>query len=175
MTTYVALLRGINVGGHRPVPMADLRELCAALGFGSVATYVQSGNVVFTDHGSAADVQQRLEAAIAERFGFAADVVVRTRAELAAVASAHPFADRQADIVKLHVFFLGGEPDHERVAALDVTRFVPDELELSGREVYVHFPNGAGRSKLKFDLGVPATARNWRTVGALLELADAIG
>ncbi|MDA0365926.1 MAG: DUF1697 domain-containing protein [Chloroflexi bacterium] len=174
MTSYIALLRGINVGGHRPVPMADLRELCEALGFERVATYIQSGNVVFASDATPDAVQRRIEAAIAERFGFPVDVAVRTHAELAAVAADHPLAPPGPNEAFLHVFFLGGDPDPERVTALDPGRFAPDEMLLRGRELYVHYANGAGRSKLAFDFGVPATARNWRTVRALLTVTAAL-
>ncbi len=170
---YVALLRGINVGGHRRVPMADLRGLCEGLGFGEVATYIQSGNVVFTSDRSGEEVGRRLEAAIAERFGFAVAVVVRTRAELAAVAASHPFAGRQTDPAKLHVVFFEKPPPPEAVAALKAADTSPDEVAVDGREAFVHYPNGAGRSKLNLDALGEGTARNWRTVAKLLELPGA--
>lgn len=171
---YVALLRGINLGGHHRVPMAALRDLVASLGHEQVTTYVQSGNVVFAADGAADEVAAELEAALSARFGFEVPVIVRTRAELTRVAARHPFEHVQPDPVKLHVFFLAGDPDPARVAALRPESFAPDELVIDGREVYVHFPNGMGRSKLSFDLGTPATARNWRTVRALRDLTAAV-
>jgi uncharacterized protein (DUF1697 family) len=171
---YVALLRGINLGGHHRVPMAALRDLVASLSHEQVTTYVQSGNVVFAADGAPEEVAGELEAALAARFGFEVPVVFRNRAELERIAARHPFESIQPDPVKLHVFFLAGDPDPARVAALRPDRFAPDELVIDGREVYVHFPNGMGRSKLSLDLGTPATARNWRTVQALRELTAAV-
>ena len=175
-SAYVALLRGVNVGGHRRVPMADLRGLCEGLGFGEVATYIQSGNVVFTSDHSVEEVGRRLEAAIAERFGFAVAVavVVRTRAELAAVAASHPFAGRQTDLAKLHVVFFEEPPPPEAVAALKAADTSPDEVAVEGREAFVHYPNGSGRSKLSLDEFGEGTARNWRTVTKLLELLEGL-
>ena len=176
MTAYVALLRGINVGGHSKVPMADLRAVVAELGHEDIATYVQSGNVLFSSDGEAdeAAVRAALEDAIAAHFGFAVDVAVRSREALTSVAELHPLDGAGREPSRLHVFFLVGEPDLERVAALRPDAFAPDELLVAGREVYVYYANGAGRSKLKIDLGTPATARNWRTVLALRERLEAM-
>jgi uncharacterized protein (DUF1697 family) len=171
---FVALLRGINVGGNRRVPMADLRSVCAELGYRGVATYVQSGNVVFAADDSPDGVAETLEAALGERFGFAIPVILRDRAAFARVAAHHPFEDRESDPARLHVFFLAGEPDPGKVAGWHPERFAPDEVRISGGEVYAYLPNGMGRSKLTVELGTPATARNWRTVQALLHLLDAV-
>ena len=177
--THVALLRGINVGGHHKVPMAELRALFEQLGYTDVATYVQSGNVLFTGetHDEPTTVRG-IRAALLDRFGFDIPVLVRSTGELAAVAARHPYAAVQPDEAKLHVFFLAGEPALEAIADLDPARFAPDEFTVEGRHLYAHYPNGAGRSKLTNDpveraLGTTATARNWRTVTKLLELATA--
>jgi uncharacterized protein (DUF1697 family) len=169
MTAWVALLRGINLGGHHTVPMAALRSLVEELGHRDVATYVQSGNVVFTAAAARGvdDITAELEAALASRFGFAVPVVLRSRDEIERIAARHPFEEREEEPAKLHVFFLAGEPEPARVAAWHPERYAPDEAVVDGREVYVHFPNGMGRSKFTFDFGTPATARNWRTVQAL--------
>ncbi len=173
-SAYVALLRGVNVGGHRRVPMADLRGLCEGLGFGQVATYIQSGNIVFTSDHAVEEVGRRLEAAIAERFAFAVAVVVRSRAQLAAVAESHPFAGRQTDRAKLHVVFFEKPPPPEAVAALMAGDTSSDEVTVQGREAFVHHPSGAGRSKLNLDLLGEGTARNWRSVTKLLELLEGL-
>lgn len=180
-TTHVALLRGINVGGHRKVPMAELRSAVEALGHQQVSSYVQSGNLVFASDGDRDQptLASQLEQAVLDRFGFEVSVMVRTESEWAAVAARHPFAGDEDDAAKLHVLFLATPPDAEAVARLDPERFAPDRFVLDGRELYLHYPNGAGRSKLTLvaverALGAAATGRNWRTVAKLLELARAI-
>lgn len=177
VTTYVALLRGVNVGGHAKVAMEDLRRLFQALGHTDVTTYIQSGNVVFR---SASDdptqVAADIEAAMVRDIGVAATVVLRRRDELARVAARNPFLADEADVTKLHVAFLAEEPDEPRAAGLTVPAGEPNELSLAGREVYLRYPYGTGRSKLSNTylekrLGVAATMRNWRTVTKLAELA----
>lgn len=177
-TAWVALLRGINVGGHRKLPMADLRGLLDGLGYSNVATYIQSGNAVFTADGEERTVVEAISDAILDRFGFEVPVVARTGPELAAIAAAHPLAAGEPDEVKLHVMFLDAAPEADRIADLDAATFAPDDATLDGRELYIHYAEGAGRSKLTTDaveraLGVTATARNWRTVRKLAEMTGA--
>jgi uncharacterized protein (DUF1697 family) len=172
---YVALLRGVNVAGHRPVRMADLRALVESLGHRDVSTYLQSGNVVFS---SAFRDTDELAQEIASTLGGAVTVLVLPAGELASIVAANPFP--HADTGHLHVTFLADAPEPARVAALDGDRFAPDAFRLLGRQVYVHAPNGYGRSKLGnafFErmLGVAATTRNWRTVTALAGLAEDSG
>jgi uncharacterized protein (DUF1697 family) len=181
---HVALLRGINVGGHRKLPMADLRALLEHLGYGDVATYIQSGNAVFTTNAEEPVIVEAVSAAILARFGFEVPVIVRTRDELAAIAASHPFESAQAgrgetDETKLHVTFLAEAPDRVRLPGLDAATFAPDEVALDGRELYIHYAEGAGRSKLTTDaveraLGTSATARNWRTVRRLAEMLSTL-
>lgn len=164
-----AFLRGINVGGHNRVSMADLRALFADLGHTDATTLVQSGNVLFGARGAdLAALEGRLEQEFAARFGFASRFLLRARNELAEVASRNPFPAAQADPATLHVVFLRDAPAAEAIAALVPSP--PDLFVVDGRHVYVHYPAGAGRSKLKLDLGVPATARNWNTLTRVLEL-----
>jgi uncharacterized protein (DUF1697 family) len=176
--TFMALVRGINVGGRNTVPMAELRSALAGIGLEDVATYIQSGNVVIRHApGEAAGLASAMERCIEEGFGVSARVVVRTRDELAEVAGRNPFLERGADPAQLHVVFLDREPEPGAVAELDPVRSPPDEFEVHGREIYLRLPNGMGRTKLSGDyferrLGVAATARNWKTVLALVELAD---
>lgn len=174
MSAYVALLRGVNLGPSHRVPMAELRTLCTSLGLRQVATYLQSGNVVFSDDRPPDEIAELLERSLATRFGFAVPVILRTAAEMARIAEQHPFEDRQDDPVKLHVFFLAEIPDAAALERWHPERFAPDETSVDGREIYVHFPNGMGRSRLTVNLGVPATARNWRSVRALGEMARAL-
>jgi uncharacterized protein (DUF1697 family) len=173
MTTYIALLRGINVGGNRKIRMADLRDVFAAGGCADVASYIQSGNVVFT-HASqardelAADLEQRIEAAT----GFDVPVILRTASAVEKVVAANPYPG--VDLSKLHVAFLAQPPAPGAVAAFDAGRFAPEEFAVVGREVYLHLPDGMGRAKLPPALplirGV-GTVRNWRTVLKLAEMS----
>jgi uncharacterized protein (DUF1697 family) len=175
MDGWVALLRGVNVGGRNAVPMAKLRTLFERTGCGSVSSYIQSGNVLFTYEAEARDaLARRLEAAVEEAFGVSSPIVLRTFAELARTARSNPFG---ADTSKMHVAFLGGAPqDAQALHGLEVA---PDRFELVGSDVFLLYPNGVHGSRLtghalERRLGVTATLRNWRTVTRLAELADAI-
>ncbi|MEV0258920.1 DUF1697 domain-containing protein [Streptomyces sp. NPDC050732] len=176
--TYAALLRGINVGGHRKVPMADLRTLLEGLGHGGVRTYLQSGNAVFTaDHGGEESLAAEVRAAIEEHFGFAVDVLVRDSAYLKAVADACPFPAAGLQPKQLHVTYFSAPVDRERFAAIDEVAFMPEEFRLGDRVLYLYAPDGLGRSKLAEQLarpaltkGLVATTRNWNTVTQLVEL-----
>jgi uncharacterized protein (DUF1697 family) len=177
MQTYVALLRGINLGARNKVSMADLRELFAGLGAEDVQTYVQSGNVVFRSSKSAAALSKAIEKGLSDTLGVKARVMLRTKAQLAKIEAGNPFAARQPEPTKLHVTFLDETPDRARVRGLDGTEFEPDEFRVAGTEVYLHCPHGYGRSKLsnaffEKQLGVDATTRNWRTVTKLAELTS---
>jgi uncharacterized protein (DUF1697 family) len=168
-TTYVALLRGINVGGSRKIRMADLREVFAEAGCGDVATYIQSGNVVFTHPSSdEAKVIRDLERRIEASTGFDVPVVLRTDAELHRVLDANPYGD--VDPKTLHVVFLPAPPAAADARAFDAARFAPEEYAVVGREVFLHLPDGIGRAKLPPALPLirgTGTARNWRTVQTL--------
>jgi uncharacterized protein (DUF1697 family) len=168
---YVVLLRGVNVGGKNTVPMAALRELFESLGHGEVRTFIQSGNVVFTAR--AAVTPQSLERAVAQEFGVHTTVVIRTPRDLEQVVKANPFVG--ADPSKLHVGFMTQKPTAAVVAKLDGEPFRPEEFAVRGRELYLHLPNGMGRSKLPAYLDrrlkIPTTVRNWNTVNKLIELA----
>lgn len=172
MTVWVGLLRGVNVGGHRKVPMADLRRVVATLPATDVRTYVQSGNVVFSStHQAERSVVAGLEAAIAEAFGFPVDVVVRSGAALAAVLGSNPLLAEDRDHARLHVTFLPRPPSPGAVAP-GRQRLGDEEYALVGRELYLYTPAGMGTSKLptllsERKLGVVGTARNWRTVTTL--------
>ncbi len=179
MSTHVALLRGINVGGKHALPMRDLVRVFEAAGCTSVRTCIQSGNVVF--EGSAAcarAIPSRVPEAIEREFGFAAPVVLRTPADLRKAMRAHPFKTEHADPKLLMIAFLDRKPSLADVRKLEHERFLPDRFAVSGSEIYLHYPKGAARSKLTnvyLDraLGVVSTVRNWNTVGKLLELCAA--
>jgi len=175
VSTFVALLRGINVGGSHTLAMADLRAVIAEAGAGNVATYIQSGNVVFTHEDRSSDkLAADLARGIETFTGFAVPVVVRTGPELGAVVAANPFPGQEAT---LHVTFLSSDPDPgslDAVDAVDAAAFSPEEFVLVGRQIYLHLPNGMARTKLPKALDVfptPVTTRNWRTVLKLAEIA----
>jgi uncharacterized protein (DUF1697 family) len=175
MNTFVALLRGINVGGRNRLPMGELRAALSTLGLEDVSTYLQSGNVVFRSPGEGKQLAAGIEQRIAEVFGLKIAVLLRTPAELRKIAAGNPFLQDEADLAKLHVVFLDGTPTAAVAAKLDPDRSPPDRFSLRDRELYLHLPNGAGRSKLTIDyferlLEVKATARNWKTLTKLIVL-----
>jgi uncharacterized protein (DUF1697 family) len=178
MTAYVALLRGINVGGARGLPMIALRALFEGAGALSVETLIQSGNVVFeSDENSGADVVAAVGAAISHEFGFEAPIVLRSAGQWRTLIDGNPYIQRGVDPKALHAACLSALPDPDRAARLDPDRSAPDEFELRGETIYLNLPNGVARSKLTnawFDstLGVVCTMRNWATItrlGRLLE------
>jgi uncharacterized protein (DUF1697 family) len=174
--THLALLRGINVAGKNKLPMKDLAAMFADAGCKDVRTYIQSGNVVFRAPAAlAAKVPAKVGAQIARQFGYQVPVLLRSHDELAQLAGRNPFLARQTDHGKLLVMFLADEPNARSVAALDPARSPSDEFVVRGREIYLHCPNGFGRSKLGNDyvdrvLGTTSTGRNWRTVLELLDM-----
>jgi uncharacterized protein (DUF1697 family) len=173
LRTYAALLRGVNVGGKNALPMAELRALLESLGHEGVVTHLQSGNAIFRATGSAAEVGHALEERLGERLGLAVRVLVRTPTELDAVAAANPFVEPV--LARLHVVFLDRAPTPAEVAHLDPERSPGDAYSVAGREIYVHYRHGAGRTKLTLDyferrLGVIGTARNWNTLLKLTAL-----
>jgi len=184
MTTVVALLRSINVGGRNRLPMADLRDLVASLGFGDVQTYLQSGNVVFTATDPAAGVGAALEDGIRARMGLEVPVIVRTAPQLARLVAANPYAGIGADPKTVHVTFLARAPDAAHRAELarlaaesgPAGAFGDDRFTPAGPDVYLYCPGGYGETKLTNTFmerraGRVATTRNWRTVVTLAGMA----
>jgi uncharacterized protein (DUF1697 family) len=176
VTAYVAMLRGINVGGHAKVAMADLRHELADLGYDDVRTYIQSGNVLFRASGSAAALQSAIEERLEARFALSITVVLRTDAQLSAVVEHNPLVGGGRDPARLHVTFLASKPLAARMAGLDDATFSPDEFRIVGREVYLHCPQGYGNTKLNntfFErkLGVASTTRTWKTVTTLSDMS----
>ena len=181
MATFVSLLRGINVGGNKTIPMSRLKALHEALGFGSVKTHLNSGNVVFqTDEKDAAKLTRKIEAALEKEFGFRPAVVLRNAAKLRKIVEKNPFADMaKSDPSHLVAMFLASKPDKNAKARLAKAYSGVEEIRISGDIVYVTYPNGIGKSKLtnvflEKQLGVTGTARNWNTVTNLLQIAEAI-
>jgi uncharacterized protein (DUF1697 family) len=180
MPTHVALLRGINLGPHKRVAMPALRTLVGSLGHTEVATYIASGNVVFTAGDPASALDDELEKAIADELGVSCRVVVLTCAELARVVADNPYPD-EPDPKRVHAIFLTGKPGPEARTHLEQVqrklgeKVGNDEAQIVGRTLYLHTPDGFGRSELAKTLSRPGgpaegTARNWATVTKLAEL-----
>jgi uncharacterized protein (DUF1697 family) len=179
MPVYIALLRGINVGAHKRMKMEKLRSSCEALGFCEVATYIQSGNLVFKGtKASPASVSKKLEQRISVDFGFEADVITRTSDELGKIIRSNPLLkEPDMDESKFHVVFLSDTPAAESIKKLESIILAPDRVRVRGQEIYFYFPNGVSGSSLwkhNLDrvLSVSATMRNWNTVNKLLEMAE---
>jgi uncharacterized protein (DUF1697 family) len=175
MSIYIALLRGVNVGGHGRAPMKDLTSWVADAGATAVKTYLQSGNVVFkADIDSMPDFADAIEERIASALGLDIPVMVRSREEMEKVAAKNPFLKLTTDPKALHVNFLAERPESEAVKGLTAPPG-PDQFRVIGREIYLYCPNGVGRTKLNDaffkKLRVVCTTRNWNTVTNLVELA----
>jgi len=150
MTVVISMLRGVNVGGHNKIKMDALRTLYGSLKLRDAQTYVQSGNVIFrTDERDIARLAKRIEDGIERKFGFRPDVVLRTAAEMKDVFARNPFAKRRGiEPGKLLVSFLASDPGEEAREKIRQMKCEPEEMRVEGREIYIYFPNGAGRSKL---------------------------
>jgi len=170
---WVAFLRGINVGGHNRLAMADLRTTLASIGCDDVMTLLQSGNAVFAHDGPReSDLGEQIRAAMRRRHGLDVPVVLRSADDIALIAGRHPDLGGGIDPKLLHILILDRAPDEVVVARLDLARFAPDRALVDGSEIYITYPDGSGRSKLTIDvfersLGVVATARNVNTMAKL--------
>jgi uncharacterized protein (DUF1697 family) len=167
VTAYIALLRAVNVGGRGILAMKDLQALCSGLGLENVRTYIQSGNVLFDSKRPEAALRRMIEAAITNRLGRSVQVLIRTAAELKAIMETNPFPDAQPE--QVGVVFLP-KPVRSAVLAEIVIQGL-EELEAIGREVFMHYPDGMGRSKLKLPFATDGTTRNLNTVAKLLALS----
>lgn len=171
MTVKVALMRGINVGGKNILPMRDLREILGELGCKSVATYIQSGNVVFKSNRKCEALARSISTAIEKRFGFAPFVLVMSAATFEGVAHANPYAAKAVEPKHVHTLFLAGPAADADLQRMHERKSSTEEFELTDAAVYLHAPDGIARSKLANEmerhLGVSATGRNQRTVEKL--------
>lgn len=167
MTTYIALLRAVNVGGTGKLPMKRLEALCTELGFAAVRTYIQSGNVVLESRKREAGVTSALEEALSQELGKPTRVLLRIAAELRQVAAKNPFPEAAPN--RVMCLFLREPPPRGALAGWPIPG--SEELHLSGRELYIHYPDGMGQSKLKLPFADLGTARNLNTVNKLVELA----
>jgi len=183
MATFIALLRGVNVSGHRPIAMADLRDVLETAGLANVRTYLRSGNVVFdveageaAKHGDAAARAAALRERIASDLGQDVPVLVLSGNEVQQIALSNPFLSAPIEEKWLHVTFLFQQVSGEDFARLELPAVQGEDAALVGRAVYLRLPNGYGRTRLSnafFEkaLAMPATTRNWRTVRALASLS----
>jgi len=178
MAVVIGLLRGVNVGGHCKISMQELRSICVSLGLRDPQTYIQSGNVVFgATTRDVAKLADRLESAIEKQLGFRPKVILRTADDLRKIVGRAPFGERpDFNPAKLAVLFLADSPPAEVRSKVLAIKVGPEEIQSEGRELFIYFPDGMGRSKfppvLDRTLKMPATARNWNTVNKLLAMAN---
>jgi uncharacterized protein (DUF1697 family) len=175
MTTYAVLLRGINLGRNNRLSMADFRSVLDRAGCSDVRTYLQSGNGVVSWSGPAGKLERAVAAELATH-GLPVPVLVRSASQLDDVVERNPWPGEELDPKLFHVGFLFDQPEPERVAAIDVEALLPERLAVVGREAYLYYAGGVQKSRLdRVGLGVQMTARNWRTVLALRDLASTTG
>ncbi len=177
MTTLIALLRGINMGGHHKLPMTELAALLTGIGLRDVRTYIQSGNVVFRNSGKdKAALAAKISAAIEEKHGFAPQVLLLDADELRKAMANNPYPEAEATPASLSLLFLAETPSHPDLKALEALRISSERFKLVGKVFYLHAPEGFGRSKLAARaeklLGVAASGRNWNTVCKLAEMIN---
>ena len=177
MRTWVALFRGVNVGGNNVLPIKDLVAVLEGLGARDVGTYVQSGNAVFrSEETDALALSGRIGAAIEEGHGFEPTVLLLGSEELGRAVRSNPFPEAESEPNTLHLYFLASTPERPDLGALESARGDRERFVLEDRVFYLHAPNGVGRSRLAANaeklLGVRATARNWRTVSRVTEMAE---
>lgn len=179
MKTYIAILRGINVSGHKMIKMEALRKMFEELNFKSVKTYIQSGNVVFQSKEINSDkIEKKIAKKIKEEFSIEVPVMVKELDELKTVLKNNPFVNkRKENITKLHITFLNREPEKAAIDKIKEGQYIPDEFILAGKTVYLFCPNGYGNTKLNNNffenkLKVVATTRNWKTVNELVLMGE---
>ncbi len=179
MAAYIAMLRGVNVGGHNTIKMDALQGLCQGLGFRNVETYVQSGNIVFqTATDNPAVLSKRIGETVLHSFGFNIPVIVRTSKEMRNVIGNNPFLkEKGIDSFKLHVTFLSETAQKGSEKKLETLATSPDRFYPASHEIYLYCPGGYGRTRLSNNaiekaLSVEATTRNWKTTNALFEMVS---
>jgi uncharacterized protein (DUF1697 family) len=183
MTVQIALLRGINVGGHRPVAMPELRDLLTRLGFNDARSILQSGNLIFRSDGqTGADLEQLLEAEAKTRLGLHTDFIIRSAKEWRMVVARNPFRkEAERDPSHLVAMFLKADPNASDVKAMQASIAGPEIIRREGRHLYIVYPSGIGKSRLtnafiEKKVGIRGTARNWNTVLKLAALvAELVG
>ena len=181
MSTYISILRGINVSGHKMIKMEALRKLFGDLNFKNTQTYIQSGNVIFQDKNTKCEIlEKKIAKGIKDEFGFDVPVLVKEVEEVKSVLKNNPFVNkRKEDITRLHVTFLSHEPDKAIIEKIGEGQYASDEFIVFGKAIYLFCPNGYGNTKLSNNffenkLKVIATTRNWKTVNELVTIAEKI-
>jgi uncharacterized protein (DUF1697 family) len=177
MKTYIALFRGINIGGNNLLPMKDLKALLEKIGAQNVRTYIQSGNAVFqSKEHDASRLSQKISAEIKKSRGFEPFVLLLEEADLEKVIAANPFKEAESEPKSLHVIFLSAKPKKDALKTLEGMKKESEQFRLKGNIFYLHAPEGVGRSKLVANMerqfGVPTTGRNWRTVTRIMEMVN---
>lgn len=180
MSSYIALLRGINVSGQNKIKMTDLKQLFIDIGFSKVVTYIQSGNVIFqSDLLEISTIEQLIIKEIEKKFGYSIKVLVITKTHLTTIFESNPFLEREnTDVTKLYVTLLNKQPDIKRIEQIEQLKTTnQDTFVIIDKTVYLHCPIGYGRTKLNNNLferklNVDATSRNWRTISKLIELSN---
>lgn len=178
MISFVALLRGVNVSGQKLIKMTELKKLFEEQGYHNVQTYIQSGNVVFSSTERSSDkIKNILSKSIKQRFGFDVGILVITTDIIEHVLSNNPFIKKNKETNKLYVTFLLKHPSTDNIKKLNSTDYSPEEYLIDGKLVYLHLPNGYGKTRLSNNLfenklKVEATTRNWRTITKLWELSS---
>ncbi|WZL87658.1 DUF1697 domain-containing protein [Salinimicrobium sp. 3283s] len=176
MNRKIAILRGINVGGKRKILMADLKALCEQLGLEQIETYIQSGNLLFNSQLKNSKLEDLLEDAIQEKFGFEVPVIVRDSEELQTLIRKNPFYDKNTDINQLHLTFLKEKPSKENLEKTQTFNYDPDKFKIAEKEVFIFCEGKYHQTKLNNNffekkLKVGATTRNWKTILKLHELS----
>ena len=179
MNTFIALLRGINVGGRNILPMRELVGVLEGLGLSRVKTYIQSGNVVFqSDNKDTAALSQQIKRAIGQSHGFTPHVLILDINEFHDALTANPFPEGEHEPKTLHLYFLEAVPQHPDFETLESKKIDSEQFKLIDKVFYLHAPDGIGRSKLaekvEKAMGVAATARNWRTVSKLMSMSEEV-
>jgi len=179
METFISILRGINVSGHKSIQMTDLKTLYAELGLKEAITYIQSGNVIFKTEVKISNqrLSAKIEQAIHKKYNFDVPVIIRTIEEIKHAISVNPFLkETNIDLERVHVTFLAENPEQHSAESIRDLDYSPDKFMVIGKEIYLYCPNGYGTTKLsntffEHKLKVSATTRNWKTVNKLVELA----
>jgi uncharacterized protein (DUF1697 family) len=180
MKSYIAFLRGVNMTGHNSIKMADLSNLFIKMGFSDAETYIQSGNVIFTDHGDIlpSDFSKTIEKEILQKFNYIVPSMIRTSQELTDLLSVNPFlGERDFNPAKMAVMFLHEEPSASQLMKVADVDYPPDKFKIIGRDIFIFCPNGFGKTKLYTNffekkMGVTGTARNWKTITTILNIAE---
>jgi uncharacterized protein (DUF1697 family) len=178
--TLISFLRGVNMAGHNKIKMTDLSTLYKKLGFKDAETFIQSGNVIFSNPGNlpVPEIAAKIEKAILKKFGYSIPAITRTPKDLCEIISLNPFMDeKNYNPERVAVIFLYDKPSEAQVVKVKDVNYPPDKFKISGKEIYIYCPNGFGKSKIytgffENKMKIIGTGRNWNTINTLLEIAE---